>query len=417
MSSGALSESGGGIPGLLRKGLGCLRTMLQNFMQQERPAGAPEPHADLHVYWVTSKLGVGAAPMSCRQLGALREMQVSCILNLCAELPKLAELEREYGFDTFFLAVVDEEAPPLEALEEALAWVDECLYLGKRVYIHCRHGIGRTGTVLNAYLLRRGLGHRLAARTLRGLRAKPTNFDQWRLVRRYGSVNAPLTVRSPSLEFTGGVDLAPYMEDFLLLEAEVEQLAVQNRGELPRCGKDHARCCNSPVAMTLIEALTLGTRINTALTSDKRKEVIERAVAASRAESSLRADYGSSDFPDQQDPCLTATLLCPLSLDGECMLYEYRPLKCRLFDLPADEAFRLWAEVLSGPLGRLSKHVFVALAGEFPVRELPRFPLPDVVSGRYVQTVFHCLLQNASADCLLPEDAPAEVKGNGEPDG
>lgn len=404
MSSGATSETRNTLLRMLDKGAAIIRGALQGFMQQQRPMGAPAPHVDLHVYWVTSKLGVGAAPMSRAQLDALRDMHVGCILNLCAELPKLVELEREYGFDTLFLPVVDEEAPQMDALEEALAWVDECLYLGKRVYIHCRHGIGRTGTVLNSYLLRRGLGHRLAARTLRGLRAKPTNFDQWRLVRRYGSVHAPLTIRSPSLEFSGGVDLAPYMEDYLLLEAEVEKLVVQSRAGLSRCGKDHARCCSSPVTMTLIEALTLGTRINTELTSDRRKDVIERAVAASRAESSMRAGFGSAAFPDQHDPCLTAPSLCPLSVNGACMLYEYRPLKCRLFDVPAEEAFRLWAEVLSGPLGRLSDHVFVALAGEFPVRELPRFPLPDVVSGRYVQTVFHCLLQNASADCLLPEN-------------
>jgi len=72
--------------------------------------------------------------------------------------------------------------------------------------------------------------------------------------------------------------------------------------------------------------------------------------------------------------------------------------------VPADDAFRLWAEELSGPLGRLSEHVFVALAGAFPASELPRFPLPDVLSGRYVQTVFHCLMRNAAADCTLPDE-------------
>jgi len=407
MSSGTSGDGvavRGGCMALIRRGVQALRCMLGDFMKPQRPAGAPEPHPDLHVYWVTSRLGVGAAPMSRRQLQALRDMGVSSILNLCSELPGLADLERENGFDTWYLPVVDEEAPALDALEEALEWVDECLYLGKRVYIHCRHGIGRTGTVLNAYLLRRGLGHRLAARTLRGLRARPSNFDQWRLVRRYGTVNAPLTVRAPSLECQGGVDLAPYVDDYLLLEAEVERLALKRHEGLPRCGRDHARCCSSPVALTLIEALTLGTRINTALSSDMRKQVMERALTASQQESSIRADVGSAAFPGAQDPCLTAELLCPLSVEGHCLLYNYRPLKCRLFDVPADDAFRLWAEELSGPLGRLSEHVFVALAGAFPASELPRFPLPDVLSGRYVQTVFHCLMRNAAADCTLPDE-------------
>ncbi|MGQ9500375.1 MAG: protein-tyrosine phosphatase family protein [Dissulfurimicrobium sp.] len=49
-------------------------------------------------------------------------------------------------------------------MERALAWLDEAIYLGKKVLVHCRHGIGRTGTFVTAYLIRRGLGLKLAAK-------------------------------------------------------------------------------------------------------------------------------------------------------------------------------------------------------------------------------------------------------------
>ena len=84
---------------------------------------------------------------------------IGAILNLCAEFCDLHSIEEKAGFEVWYLPIADEEAPDLQELEKALDWLDECLYLGKKVLVHCRFGIGRTGTVVNAYLLRKGLGH------------------------------------------------------------------------------------------------------------------------------------------------------------------------------------------------------------------------------------------------------------------
>ncbi|MGQ9811919.1 MAG: protein-tyrosine phosphatase family protein [Dissulfurimicrobium sp.] len=51
-------------------------------------------------------------------------------------------------------------------MERALAWLDEAIYLGKKVLVHCRHGIGRTGIFVTAYLIWRGLGLKLAAKKM-----------------------------------------------------------------------------------------------------------------------------------------------------------------------------------------------------------------------------------------------------------
>ena len=40
---------------------------------------------------------------------------------------------------------------------------------------HCRFGVGRTGTFVTSYLLRKGLGLKLASRKLKKTRANPTN--------------------------------------------------------------------------------------------------------------------------------------------------------------------------------------------------------------------------------------------------
>ena len=133
-----------------------------------------EPDHAYPLTWVTDHLAVGGAPMTYEQLDSLKEQGITAILNLCAEFCDLHDIEAAAGFEVYYLPVPDEEAPDLPALEKALAWLDEAIYLGKKVLIHCRHGIGRTGTVLNAYLLRRGLGHKLAARVL-------TAWSSWAL--------------------------------------------------------------------------------------------------------------------------------------------------------------------------------------------------------------------------------------------
>ncbi len=116
---------------------------------------------DYPVYWVTPNLATGPAPMSYEHLDSLKLQGIDAIMNLCAEYCDLHNIEAEKGFEVYYLPIEDEEAPQLQALENALAWMDEAIYLGKKVYLHCRHGIGRTGTILSAYLLRRGLGSKL----------------------------------------------------------------------------------------------------------------------------------------------------------------------------------------------------------------------------------------------------------------
>ena len=253
-----------------------------------------------------------------------------------------------------------------------------------------RHGIGRTGTVLNAYLLRRGLGHKLAARMLRPLRAKPANFDQWWTIRRYGRKAGRLTIREPRLEAGHLVDLAPFLADYARLVAAA-RMAAKN---LPRCGRDHDHCCRQPHVLSLIEAVHVSHRINIDLPSETRLSVIEDAAGASREMRDLALRYG-----DAPEHCLSFwARRCPLSHGGACLIFANRPLVCRSSGLPAEAAADLWEKTLEPGLSTLSNQVFLALAGPLDDLPLPRFPLPDVISGRYVSAVFKYLLALSHGD-------------------
>jgi Fe-S-cluster containining protein len=339
--------------------------------------------------WVTDQLAVGGAPMSYDQLDSLREQGVTAIMNLCAEYCDLHSIEAKHGFEVHYLPVHDEEAPDLAELERGLAWLDEAIYLGKKVLIHCRHGIGRTGTVLNAYLLRRGLGHKLADRKLRRLRSKPANFAQWRTIRKYGKAAGRLTVREPSLEFRHLVELSPYFAEYAAMVERTEDLfgmEVRDRG---RCGREHDRCCRTPVGLSLAEAVVLTHALNTTLPSEKRLSIIAVAVQAAGQERRTTA----AQTAHEADFCLTdAGGACPLLEAGRCLLYDRRPLQCRSDGLPADTKAELWDELLGPALARLSQQIFFAYTSAFLPERLPAFKLPDVVSGRYVQAFFHLLM-------------------------
>jgi Fe-S-cluster containining protein len=335
--------------------------------------------------WVTDQLAVGAAPMSHAQLDSLRVSGIGAILNLCGEFCDLHDIECAAGFEVYHMPLADEEAPELAELEKALAWLDEAIYLGKKVLIHCRHGIGRTGTVLNAYLLRRGLGHRLAWYKLRTLRSKPANFAQWWTIRKYGRQSPKLTVREPSLEMRKAVDLSPFFQDYEALQARLDEEVGPVR---EMCGRDHARCCGTPVRLSMVEAVYITQKMNVILTSERRLEVIARAVETARKERLADNQIHGQAY------CLSyADALCPLLDANACMLFAYRPLQCRSFDLETDGAEHLWGSVLAPALESLSLQLWLAYAGKMAQAPLPLFALADVVSGRYVQSLFHMMVR------------------------
>lgn len=348
---------------------------------------SPKHHA-YALTFVTPHLAVGSAPMTREQLDSLKEQGIDAILNLCAEFCDLHDIEHEAGFEVYYLPIPDEEAPPLAELEKALAWLDEAVYLGRKVLIHCRHGIGRTGTVLNAYLLRRGLGHVMAARILRPLRSKPTNFNQWWTIRKYGRASGRLTIREPTLESKHLVDLGPFFYDYEGLCALAEEYAPGAE----RCGREHVRCCATPVSLTFIEAVYLSHTLNVTLPSQTRLAAIGRAVETARRE--REAATGGPGAVQRGDFCLSdAGAMCPLQDGGSCLLFDYRPLQCRTFEIPAAAKAKLW-ETLEPAVTTLSRQAYFAFTSEMDDVP-PRFGLPDVVSGRYVQTFFHHLLKKS----------------------
>jgi len=137
------------------------------------------------VRWVTTELAVGYAPRSHDDLATIRSQGIGAIVNLCAECYDLCDIEKHAGFDVYHVPIPDEEAPAMQDLEKALAWVAYCINTCKKVLVHCRFGIGRTGTFVAAYLMNKGHSLRAAIRLMKHTPSLPMSRKQWNLLDRY----------------------------------------------------------------------------------------------------------------------------------------------------------------------------------------------------------------------------------------
>ena len=81
--------------------------------------------------------------------------------------------------------VDDFGAPGLGQLKEVVNWINKEISTGGKVLVHCFAGIGRTGTVLIACLLNRGVEMSLAIEKVLSLGSAPQSDEQMAVLNNY----------------------------------------------------------------------------------------------------------------------------------------------------------------------------------------------------------------------------------------
>lgn len=120
--------------------------------------------------WVEPNLLAGHAyPGALDQLQWLRQQGIQIILTLTEEgLPKVS-LE-EAGLLSIHEPIRDFQAPTLEQLDRCVSAIKNATKKKMAVAVHCAAGMGRTGTVLTAWLISKGLSPEEAIKEIRRLR-------------------------------------------------------------------------------------------------------------------------------------------------------------------------------------------------------------------------------------------------------
>jgi atypical dual specificity phosphatase len=119
---------------------------------------------------IPGKLAASGEPGSTGDLGAeldfARAQGIGAVVSLTERgLPK--RTVSKHHLEHLHLPVVDYTPPSLEQIRTFVEFVDRA---DRAVLVHCRAGIGRTGTMVGAYLVSRGATAKDAIQTVRRMR-------------------------------------------------------------------------------------------------------------------------------------------------------------------------------------------------------------------------------------------------------
>ncbi|MGA3156064.1 MAG: ADP-ribosylglycohydrolase family protein [Steroidobacteraceae bacterium] len=142
-------------------------------------------------YWVLpGRLLAGEYPATsdgqsaAERIELLRAAGISCFIDLtepgeCEPYENLLPLEIEY----LRKPIPDQQVPRATAhMHEIQMELDMALESGRAVYVHCRAGIGRTGTVIGCFLIERGAAPERALELLNELWKQCARSASWPLV-------------------------------------------------------------------------------------------------------------------------------------------------------------------------------------------------------------------------------------------
>ena len=106
--------------------------------------------------WVTPHLAVGGSFGMEEAVELAREQGIERVVDLRSERCDDEEVLRSHGVVLLKLPTDDGCAVSQEMLDEGVAWVDAQLDAGRRVFVHCEHGIGRSALLAVCVLVFRG---------------------------------------------------------------------------------------------------------------------------------------------------------------------------------------------------------------------------------------------------------------------
>jgi predicted protein tyrosine phosphatase len=127
---------------------------------------------DLDLSWVTPQLAVGGCyPIEAAEHLA-RALGVGHVVDLRVEACDDERVLRQHGIELLHLPTEDTCAVAQPMLDRGVAWVSEKLELGRRVHVHCQHGIGRSALLVLCVLVARGVPPLAALSRAKDARAK-----------------------------------------------------------------------------------------------------------------------------------------------------------------------------------------------------------------------------------------------------
>jgi protein-tyrosine phosphatase len=139
----------------------------------------------LEVAWITPELALGPR-FEKRQVGALARAGIGSVIDVRSEASDDEEALAEHDIRLLHLLVDDRQAPTQAQLEEGTRWALKEIAAGRRIYVHCRSGIGRSPSLAIAILMAMGYPLPDAYDAVRRRRAWATlSVGQWEALEQF----------------------------------------------------------------------------------------------------------------------------------------------------------------------------------------------------------------------------------------
>lgn len=141
------------------------------------------------------------------------------------------------------------------------------------------------------------------------------------------------------------MNLEPYFEKYTVLVKQVDAVfsqVVEEYADCVSCKLGCSDCCHALFDLTLIEALYIKRQFDAVFEGQQRESLLERANRADRdvhrLKRSAQKEYeqGKSQEAILQEMA-EQRIRCPLLDDNDqCVLYDHRPITCRLYGIPTE---------------------------------------------------------------------------------
>lgn len=102
--------------------------------------------------WVTENVALGARP-SAGDMKILHEAGVRSTVNLCEEYAGDAVSLDAIGLRQLCLPTLDYQSPSLDDVRRGVEFIRQEVAAGRKVYVHCKAGQGRSATLALCYLI------------------------------------------------------------------------------------------------------------------------------------------------------------------------------------------------------------------------------------------------------------------------
>jgi len=134
--------------------------------------------------WITPALAVGGSFPTERAEHLARELGIGAVVDLRAEACDDEAVLRRHGLVFLHLPTLDHHAVSPAMLTDGVAFSRAQLAAGRKLLIHCEHGIGRSAVLALCVLVDGGLAPLEALELAKSRRAlvspSPAQYEAWR---------------------------------------------------------------------------------------------------------------------------------------------------------------------------------------------------------------------------------------------